>query len=47
MDEYIFAIDKNDTWVLTDLAVDKKSIRVKWVYKTKYKPNGEINFFKA
>ena len=47
MDEEIFAIEKNDTWELTNLPVDKKPIGVKWVYKTKYKLNGEINRFEA
>ena len=47
MDEEIFAIEKNDTWVITDLPVDKKPIGVKWAYETKYKPNGEIDCFKA
>ena len=31
----------------TDLPTDKKLIGVKWVYKTKYKPNGEIDHFKV
>lgn len=26
---------------------EKKVIGVKWIYKTKYKPNGEIQKFKA
>ena len=47
MDEEIHAIEKNDTWELTDLPVDKKPIGVKWVYKTKFKPTGEIDRFKA
>ncbi|MCH90998.1 hypothetical protein A2U01_0011922 [Trifolium medium] len=47
MDEEINAIEKNKTWELTELPADKKPIGVKWVYKTKYKPNGEIERFKA
>ncbi|XLT27854.1 hypothetical protein HN873_059146, partial [Arachis hypogaea] len=47
MDEEIHAIEKNDTWELTDLPADKKPIGVKWVYKTKYKPSGEVDRFKA
>ena len=47
MNEEIHAIEKNDTWELTDLLADKKPIGVKWVYKTKYKPNGEVDRFKA
>ncbi|XP_027351227.1 uncharacterized protein LOC113862337 [Abrus precatorius] len=47
MDAEIHAIEKNQTWELTDLPVDKRSIGVKWVYKTKYKPSGEIDHFKV
>ncbi|RDX66062.1 putative mitochondrial protein, partial [Mucuna pruriens] len=47
MDEEIHAIEKNQTWELTDLPGDKRPIGVKWVYKTKYKPSGEIDRFKA
>lgn len=43
MDEEIHAIEKNSTCELTTLPHCKKSIRVKWVYKT----NGEVNRFKA
>jgi hypothetical protein len=47
MDEEINAIEKNKTWELTELPADKKPIGVKWVYKTKYKPSGEIDRYKA
>lgn len=47
MDEEIHAIEKNGTWELTDLPPRKKPIGVKWVYKTKYKSNGEVDRFKA
>ena len=47
MNEEIHAIEKNDTWELTTLPEGKKPIGVKWVYKTKYNPNGEIDRFKA
>jgi len=47
MDEEINAIEKNKTWELTELPADKKSIGVKWVYKTKYKPSGEIDRYKT
>ncbi|PNX60252.1 hypothetical protein L195_g060093, partial [Trifolium pratense] len=47
MDEEINAIEKNKTWELTELPADKKPIGMKWVYKTKYKPSGEIDRFKA
>ncbi|CAJ2639943.1 unnamed protein product [Trifolium pratense] len=47
MDEEINAIEKNKTWELTELPANKRPIGVKWVYKTKYKPSGEIDRFKA
>lgn len=47
MDEEIHAIEKNDTWELTSLPKGKTAIGVKWVYKTKYRPNGEVDHFKA
>ncbi|CAL2260415.1 unnamed protein product [Prunus armeniaca] len=47
MDEEIKAIEKNDTWELTDLPEHKDPIGVKWVYKTKMNPNGSINKYKA
>ncbi|XP_050890965.1 uncharacterized protein LOC127096440 [Lathyrus oleraceus] len=47
MDEEIHAIEKNNTWELTILPEGKKPIGVKWVYKTKYNPKGEVNRFKA
>jgi len=36
------SIEKNKVWELTNL-----SIEVKWIFKTKFKENGEINKFKA
>ncbi|PKI47460.1 hypothetical protein CRG98_032140 [Punica granatum] len=47
MDDEIRAIEKSDTWKLTPLLEGKKSIGVKWVYKTKYKPNGDVDRPKA
>lgn len=41
MDEEIKVIEKNYTWVLTTLPVNKKLIGAKQVYKIKYKRNGE------
>jgi len=34
MDDAIKAIEKNETWVLTDLPAHAKKIGVKWIYKT-------------
>ena len=47
MDEKITSIEKNDTWELTNLPKNKKTIGVKWVYQTKLMENREVNKFKA
>lgn len=47
MEEEIWAIEKNNTWELVDLPDGEKAICVKWVYKTKRKPNGEVDKHKA
>ena len=47
MEEEIGAIEKNNTWELTNLPSGKQPIGVKWVYKTKYKPDGEVERYKA
>jgi hypothetical protein len=46
MNEEMKSIKKNDTWDLVDLPKEKESIGVKWVYKTKYKVNGEVDKYK-
>ena len=40
-------IEKNETWLLTDLPENKKAIGVKWVYRTKFNPDGSIFKHKA
>lgn len=47
MDEEIAAIEKNNTWALTDLPKGQKSIGVKWVYKTKLNAEGKVDKHKA
>lgn len=42
MDEEIVAIERNNIWDLVELPKGKKTIGVKWVYKTKLRENGEI-----
>ncbi|XP_071713293.1 uncharacterized protein [Rutidosis leptorrhynchoides] len=42
------ALYRNNTWILTELPENRKSIGCKWIYKIKYKFTGEIersNFF--
>lgn len=47
MEDELRSIEKNDTWSLTNLPKNKKAISVKWVYKVKRHPNGEIAKHKA
>nr|GEV58451.1 ribonuclease H-like domain-containing protein [Tanacetum cinerariifolium] len=47
MNKEIDALYRNNTWEITDLPKDRKSIGGKWVYKIKYKSNGEIEIYKA
>ena len=47
VDVEIAAIEKNDTWQLTDLPEGEKSIRVKWIYKTRLNEKGEVDKYKA
>ena len=47
MNEELMAIEKKNTWQLTDLPKAHKIIDVKWVYKIKVKANGEIDRYKA
>ncbi|RDY10868.1 hypothetical protein CR513_04541, partial [Mucuna pruriens] len=47
MDEEIAAIERNNTWELTDLPKGHKTIGVKWVCKTKLKENGDVDKCKA
>ncbi|BBH04513.1 transposable element gene [Prunus dulcis] len=47
MDVEIDAIQRNNTWELTDLPVGGKTTEVKWIFKTKIKENGEIDKYKA
>jgi len=42
MKEEIRSIEKNNSWKLVDLPIDKKPIELKWFYKTKVNPKGEI-----
>lgn len=41
------ALEENGTWTLQELPKGKRAIDSKWVYKIKYKPNGEIERYKA
>ncbi|GKA47811.1 retrovirus-related pol polyprotein from transposon TNT 1-94 [Tanacetum coccineum] len=41
------ALEKNSTWTLEYLPEGKRAIDSKWVYKIKFKPNGEVEKYKA
>jgi len=47
MIEELDSIEKNDSWRLVQLPTDKKCIDVKWVFKTKLKPDGQTAKYKA
>ncbi|GJS35743.1 retrovirus-related pol polyprotein from transposon TNT 1-94 [Tanacetum coccineum] len=40
-------LKKNDTWEMTYLSHGAKKFGLKWVYKTKYNENGEVDKYKA
>uniref|UniRef100_A0A8R7V940 Integrase catalytic domain-containing protein n=1 Tax=Triticum urartu TaxID=4572 RepID=A0A8R7V940_TRIUA len=45
--EEMAALDKNQTWVLTSLPVDKKVVGCKWVFTVKQTPDGKVERYKA
>ncbi|GJU12707.1 RmlC-like cupins superfamily protein [Tanacetum coccineum] len=47
MNKELEALEKNNTWTLTELPLGHKGITSKWVYKTKFKPTGIIERLKA
>ncbi|CAM8942689.1 unnamed protein product [Rhodiola kirilowii] len=47
MKREIDALEKNETWTLEKLPPGKNIIDSKWIYKIKYKANGEIERYKA
>lgn len=47
METELDAIEKNNTWVLTDLPEGHKAIGLKWVFKLKKNTNGEVVKHKA
>ncbi|GJU06396.1 ribonuclease H-like domain-containing protein [Tanacetum coccineum] len=47
MNAEIETLNKNYTWDITNLPANRKSIGNKWIWKIKYKVNGEIDRYKA
>ena len=46
MDLEMEAIHKNGTWELMELPKGGKKVGVKWIYKTKFNENGEVDKYK-
>lgn len=42
MKHEIDAVERNNTWRLTELPAGKKAIRQKWIFKVKKEANGEV-----
>lgn len=47
MKREIRALEENGTWTLEKLPEGKCVIDSKWVYKVKYKPNDDVEWYKA
>jgi len=47
MEQELHALETNGTWILTSLPSGKKALSSKWVYKSKYRPDGSIERHKA
>ncbi|CAH9126270.1 unnamed protein product [Cuscuta epithymum] len=47
MQKEVNALEENNTWTLVHLPPGKKVVDSKWVYKIKYKPNGDVERYKA
>lgn len=47
MKEELTTLERNGTWVITTLPEGKRALDSKWVYKVKFKPNGDVERYKA
>lgn len=47
MNDEMEALYRNNTWEITNLPANRKPIGCRWVYKIKYKSNGEVERYKA
>lgn len=47
MNKELTALEENNTWKITKLPPGKKSIGCKWLFKTKYNPDGSIERYKS
>ena len=44
MDDEMWSLEKNDTWVLTELPAGKRALLNKWVFRIKTEPDGKRRF---
>ena len=44
MDDAMRSLEKNDTWVLTELPTGKRALLNKWVFRIKSEPDGKRRF---
>nr|GEU75894.1 hypothetical protein [Tanacetum cinerariifolium] len=47
MEDELATLERNETWTITSLLKGHKTITSKWVIKTKYKPDGNVERLKA
>ncbi|GKA88294.1 putative reverse transcriptase domain-containing protein [Tanacetum coccineum] len=47
MNKEMEALNRNNTWDITELPKGRKPVGSKWIYKIKYKSNGEVEKYKA
>lgn len=47
MNEEIEAIERNDTWDLVDLSIDKTRNNVKWMHQTNLNEKGKVEKHKS
>lgn len=47
MEAELQCIEENNTWMLSDLAKNRQTIGLKWVFKVKRDPDGSIVKYKA
>ncbi|XP_074360061.1 putative mitochondrial protein AtMg00820 [Apium graveolens] len=47
MNEELEALELNQTWEIMQLPPGKHVIGCKWIYRTKYKPDGSVDKYKA
>jgi hypothetical protein len=47
MNDELMSLNKNETWALVDLPRNKVALRNAWVFKTKYKTDGNLDKFKV